>query len=172
MTIIAFILIVASATLHVTWNTIAKKSHMSVPLYTVLCNVSCLLWLHVIFWTPVKITSLSPKVFLLMLCSILCDGMLYCNGLVYAYRYLDMSTAYPVMRALPILITAVVTSLLGIGAPLGAIAMAGMVVVFLGCLQMPLSSYRDASLKNYANKGMLFVIVAALGPRDIRFLTA
>ena len=163
MSIIAFILIVASATLHVTWNTIAKKSHMSVPLYTVLCTISCALWLHVLFWTPVKITSLSPKVFLLMLCSVLCDSMMYCHGLIYAYRYLDMSTAYPVMRALPILITAVVTSLLGIGTPLSNIAMAGMVVVFLGCLQMPLSSYRDASLKNYANKGMLFVVVAALG---------
>ena len=65
MSIIAFILIVSSATLHVAWNTIAKKSHMSVPLYTVLCTVSCMLWFHVIFWTPVKILDLSPKVFLL-----------------------------------------------------------------------------------------------------------
>ena len=163
MSIIAFILIVSSATLHVAWNTIAKKSHMSVPLYTVLCTVSCMLWFHVIFWTPVKILDLSPKVFLLMLCSTLSDSLLYCHGLTYAYRYLDMSTAYPIMRALPILITAVVTSLFGIGTPLTNIAMGGMLLVFLGCLQMPLSSYKDAKLKNYANKGMFFVVMASLG---------
>ena len=163
MSFIAFILIVSSATLHVAWNTIAKKSHMSVPLYTVLCTVSCLLWLHVPFWTPVKILSLSPRIFFLMLCSTLSDSLLYCHGLTYAYRRLDMSTAYPIMRALPILITAVVTSLFGIGAPITNMALAGMVLVFLGCLQMPLSSYKEAKLKNYANKGMFFVLMAACG---------
>ena len=163
MSFLAFILILGSATLHVAWNTIAKKSRMSIPLYTLLVLISCVLWTHVLFWTPVKISALSYRVFLLMVCSTMCDSLLYCHGLTHAYRYFDMSTAYPIMRALPILITAVVTSLFGIGAPLTNIAMGGMVLVFLGCLQMPLSSYKEASLKNYANRGMFFVLMAALG---------
>lgn len=163
MTLTAFILIVVSAAMHVAWNTIAKKTHTSVPLYTLICTTAMLTWLHVQFWTPVQVLSLPAKFWLFTAGSVLSDAVLYCIGLTLSYARLEMSTAYPIMRALPILMTMLFTGLFGIGAPLSICAKFGIVLVFIGCMHMPLRSYADFKLSNYLTISMLCVLMAALG---------
>ena len=163
MTATAFFLIVLSAILHVAWNTIAKKAHTSIPLYTLLGSVAMLTWIHVPFWTPIRILSLPASFWLFTMCSVLSDSILYAGGLSLTYARMEMSTAYPIMRSLPILFTLFFTGLFGLGHPLSTSAKIGVALVFIGCLHLPLRSYGEFKLSNYLTLGMLFVLIAALG---------
>lgn len=162
MSLFAFVLIVCSAFMHASWNLLAKRSVMSVAFYTAICMTAMTLWLHVQFWTPVKVADLPGIFWIYLLCSVLFD-MCYCFGLKYAYRTMEMSTAYPMMRALPLLMTAIVVAATGWGAPLTPLAIIGMVVVFIGCLMMPLPDFASFKLKNYLNRQMFFIFLVACG---------
>ncbi|MBQ9087990.1 MAG: EamA family transporter [Lentisphaeria bacterium] len=162
MTLTAFILLLLSVTFHASWNLIAKKSKMNVAYYTVICMTSACCWLHLQFWTPVNVLALPGKYYLLMFCSVMAD-LLYCCGLMRAYRTMEMSTAYPMMRSLPLLFTAAITGIFGLGKPLTLMSLLGMAVVFAGCLLMPLKSFSDFKIKNYINPSLLFVTIVALG---------
>ena len=147
MSFFAFILIVFSAGLHASWNLLAKRATMSVAFYTAICITAMSCWLHVQFWTPLAMWSLPGLFYIYLFSSVACD-VLYCTGLVRAYRTMEMSTAYPMMRALPLLLTAAVTMLLGWGKSLNICALLGMAVVFAGCLMMPMQNFQDFKLKN------------------------
>ena len=162
MSLTAFILIVLSAGLHASWNLMAKKSKMSLAFYAMIILTSSLLWLHMQFWTPVQVFLLPLQFWGYLCCSLSCD-FLYCYGLSLAYRSMDMSISYPMMRALPLLFTALLTSCLGWGKELSWLSLLGMGIVFLGCMSMPLQRFSDFSLKNYWDIKMIFIIMTALG---------
>ena len=162
MTLTAFWLIICSAILHASWNLLAKKSHSSIPFYTLICTVGPLVWLHAQFWSPVRCTSLPPAFWIALACSVLSD-VTYAIGLFKAYDVMDISTAYPIMRSLPIIFTLIVTSVFGIGSPIGPLACVGMFVVFCGCMVMPLAKFSDFKASNYFNKNMLYIIIVACG---------
>lgn len=162
MTWLAFFLIIGSAGLHATWNLLAKKSVMSISFYGAICITSCLLWLHAQFWTPVNYSEL-PLLFWVYIAASIFSDSLYCLGLVYAYRTMEMSSAYPMMRSLPLLFTALVTSLAGWGKQLSWLTVAGMVIVFIGCLLMPLKKFSDFNWRYYLTSKMFFIILVACG---------
>lgn len=164
MSWIAFSLIVVSAVLHASWNLIAKKNHMRIALYATLCIPGSLFWSNVQFWTPIPVLDLPLKFWLTMIGTvIISDVAIYCIGLTYTYKKMDMASAYPMMRALPILMTAGVTTLLGWGEPLPWISVIGFVLVFIGSLLMPLKSFSDFKLSNYLTPTIFFVFYTALG---------
>lgn len=163
MTLIAFILIVSSAILHASWNLLAKKYHMSLPFYATICSTAMLMWIHVQFWTPVPVWHLPWPFWASLAASVCSDALIYCGGLVMAYRYMDMSSAYPMMRSLPLLLTVGVTALFGMGKPLNAYALIGMIMVFAGCMCMPLKKFSDFDWRSYLSKNMFFIIMCACG---------
>ena len=67
------------------------------------------------------------------------------------------------IRALPVLLVAAVTSLFGIGKPLDAAAVTGMIIVFAGCLLMPLEKFSQFSWRNYKTPVLGYMILAACG---------
>ena len=162
MTLWAFILIVASAGLHATWNMIAKKERMTIGFYAILGSIGAIWSSWVRFVTPLAFFHMPLK-FYLTLAGMLAGELCYGFGLVFAYRKLDMSSAYPMMRSLPLVFIAVLTMSFRIGEPLTPCAMIGMAVVFVGCLLMPLKQFSDFKLKNYLNRGMFFIILVACG---------
>lgn len=162
MSWIAFFLIISSAGLHAGWNLLAKKSRMTPAFYGIICTICALFWWHTMIWTPVDVSGLPWVFWLYLACSLACD-VLYCFGLSSAYKRLEMSTSYPMMRALPLLFTALVTSLLGLGSALSLIAICGMVVVFIGCMLMPMKDFASFNVRSYLNRGLLFVLLVALG---------
>ena len=91
------------------------------------------------------------------------SGMMCDVGLSYAYRYAEISQAYPMARALPVVMTAVITLIFGFGRPLGMYALLGMSVIFAGCVIMPLRSWSALKLSSYCNKGMYGILLAACG---------
>ena len=164
MSLIAFSLIVVSAVLHASWNLIAKKNHMRIALYATLCIPGCLIWSNVQFWTPVPVFDLPLKFWLTMVGTVvISDVFIYCIGLTYTYKKMDMASAYPMMRALPILMTAGITTLLGWGEPLPWISIVGFVLVFCGSLLMPLGKFSDFKISNYMTPTIFFVFYTALG---------
>ena len=162
MTFFAFILIVFSACLHASWNLLAKRSAMTVAFYTVICCVAATCWCHVQFWTPLAVWQMPRLFYIYILCSIFSD-LIYCTGLVRAYRTMEMSTAYPMMRSLPLLFTAAITSLAGWGASLNVLALLGMLVVFIGCMVVPMKDFRSFNWRDYLNGRMFFIVLVACG---------
>ena len=162
MTTTAFFLILFSAGLHASWNLLAKKSHMTFAFYTTMMIVDMLMGAWVLFVLPVRLAELSPAFYLATWGAALGETI-YCTGLVMSYRRMDMSAAYPMMRSLPLLFTAMLTHLLGFGKPLSLLALIGMATVFAGCVVMPLGKFSDFRLSNYWNKTIAFVLLAALG---------
>jgi len=120
------------------------------------------MWLHTQLWTPVNVPDLPGAFFVYVLCSVSFD-LCYCLGLVRAYRTMEMSTAYPMMRSLPLLLTAAVTSLCSWGAPLTPLALLGMGVVFVGCMMMPMKDFSSFNFKDYLSSRMFFIFLVACG---------
>ena len=162
MSVLAFLLIFASAGLHASWNMIAKKERMTIAFYAVLCTIGAVWTSFMHFLSPLCFFSM-PARFYLALAGTLCGEIFYGLGIVRAYRVLDMSSAYPMMRSLPLLIIAFVTTLCGFGRPLTPHAQIGMALVFAGCLLMPLKRFSELKLRNYLNRGMLSILSVALG---------
>ena len=162
MTFTAFLLIIASATLHASWNLLAKKSKATLPFYATVSTVATLVWTHCQFWTPIKLWEL-PLLFWLFACGSVMGDTLYAIGLVRCYRTMEMSSAYPMMRSLPLLLIFVITTVLGLGKTPTLLAALGMGIVFIGCMMIPLLKFSDFNLSRYWNKSMIFLLVVACG---------
>ena len=162
MTPLAFFLILASAVLHATWNMMAKKTGASLAFYATLGTVG-LLWSSVVrHFSPLGFLS-QPPAFHGWLCGMLVGELCYAYGIKLAYRTLDMSTAYPMMRSIPLLLLAGITSAFGFGKPLGWHALVGMAMVFAGCLVIPMRDFSDFRLSRYVDRSFGYVLLVALG---------
>ena len=162
MTPIAFVLIFASAAFHATWNMIVKKSRTGLAMYATLCTVGTAWSFAVRFFTPLSFFSQPPAFYWCMVLMLLSE-LSYAYGLLAAYRALDMSVAYPIMRSIPILMLAVVTAAFGLGKPLSAHAFFGMLMAFSGCLLIPLGRFSDFRPARYLDKSYIYVLFVAIG---------
>ena len=162
MTPLAFFLILASAGLHATWNMIAKKEGASLAFYALLGTIGAFWSSGVRFFSPLHFLS-QPPAFHAWLAGMIAAELLYATGLRLAYRTLDMSTAYPMMRSIPLLLLAAITAVFGFGKPLGPLALAGMAMVFAGCLVIPLRSFADFRLSRYFDRSFGYILLVALG---------
>lgn len=162
MTPLAFVLILFSAGLHATWNMIAKKSGASLAFYALLGSVGAFWSFGVRFFTPLHFFS-QPPAFHAWLVGMIVSELLYARGLFLSYRALDMSTAYPMMRSIPLILLAAITALFGFGKPLSPHALVGMAMVFAGCLLTPLRRFADFRLSRYFDRCFGYIFVVALG---------
>jgi drug/metabolite transporter (DMT)-like permease len=76
------------------------------------------------------------------------------------YQVADLSTVYPVARALPVLMLAVVDLFRGRAPTLPALA--GMALVIAGCLLAPLVSLKDVHWRRWINGATWWVVLTAL----------
>ena len=165
MTFTAFIFIAASIVLHGSWHFLCKSSgKVSMAFFALF----------------------SSSLFVSMLPWALCSGVLFdlpgnvlwyafwgafsgamCNfGLMLAYRSSDISLAYPMARALPVFLTMAGTSLFGWGKALSGPAIAGMIIIFSGCVCMALTNGKMSSRREKIaaiKKGFLGILIASLG---------
>lgn len=162
MGIDAILLVLISVSMHATWNFLSKKSTSSAAFFCISSFTAAICWSWAIPVCGIPLESLQPKGLALWGCSLLFETI-YFFGLFNAYSRVDMSLAYPVARALPVLLVAGVTAILYPGRYPNSYGMIGLLIVCCGCLLMPLKKFSDFSLKNYFNKSMLFIVIAALG---------
>lgn len=162
MTLFAFGLVMLSALLHASWNVLSKGSRPSASFFMLASMTSVVLWFPVFCYADLHLLELPLKFWLIVLISGASES-LYFLGLFKAYRRNDVSLAYPMARALPVLFVAVVSLTLGLGERPGWLALFGMVVVTLGCLLLPLASWKSFSWRNYWNPALYAILMAAVG---------
>lgn len=115
-----------------------------------------------VFISGIHFQNLPLSCFLFSALGGICGAL--CNaGLSLAYRNADVSMAYPMARAIPVLLTAIVTMIFHLGTPLGLESAVGFPIVIAGCLLMPIQRFRDIRITDYWNKGLLGIMIAALG---------
>ena len=127
MTLVAFLLVLVSVFLHAGWNFLSKKQIPSLSFYSLTSTTAALLWLPCFLLSDLRLGNL-PAMFWPILAGSLVSEFIYIYGLANAYRKDDICLVYPLTRALPVLLTAAVTLLAGIGAPPGPVTLAGMVI--------------------------------------------
>ncbi len=163
MSLTAFLLILASVFLHAGWNFISKKSVPSLAFYSLSCGTAALLWLGPFLFAEFRSSDMPLHFWMLTFFSVLFE-ILYVGGLAYAYQKSDISLVYPLARALPLLMIALVSALFSLGSRQpSSVAILGMGVVFLGCLLMPLKYFRDFKWQVYFNPVIFLVVLAAIG---------
>jgi drug/metabolite transporter (DMT)-like permease len=88
---------------------------------------------------------------------------IYFFGVVNAYKYGNLSLAYPLLRSIPILMVLFYVFTFEDASSISIEAVAGGLLIILGCILLPMRHLKDFALDNYVNKMMLFVLLAALG---------
>ena len=162
MTWIAFFLILASVVLHAGWHFLSKSRQPTCAFFLLVSASDFLFTLPFALHSGLELTNLPPRFYWLALGGGL-SGTLCDLGLSTAYRKTEVSLAYPLARALPVLFTAALTIALGLGARPGPLALTGMVVLFAGCLLMPLVRFSDFRPASYWNPALGGILIAALG---------
>ncbi len=110
----AFFLGLVSVFLHAGWNFLSKSGRPSAAFYLVMSMTSATIWLPFFLFSGLAAGKLPFSFWLYWIGSGVCE-VLYVLGLFKAYSKCDISMAYPLARALPVLMVAAVTIVFGIG---------------------------------------------------------
>jgi drug/metabolite transporter (DMT)-like permease len=139
-----------------------KRRSPSVPFF-LLANVTAAMALSPFLILYRQALLIIPvQVWLLLLATGVFQSV-YFAGLAGAYRRGDMSLAYPLARAVPVLLVAGLNLTLGKGDQIGKLAATGMLLVSAGCLILPMPRFRHFRWASYWNATCLLALVAALG---------
>ncbi len=157
-TLVAIVFV--SAVLHASWN-LAAHSHRSNRAFFLQLSMAG----AAIGALPALVLTLTrppvpPEVWGLLAVTGGCQALYY-FGLTMGYRHGEFSVVYPVARALPVLILALIDLARG-RAPTPA-GWLGLLIVFAGCMLAPQVSLRGFSLRRYWNRATVWIAVTALG---------
>ena len=161
MTPTAFFLILASVVMHASWHFINKTGCPTYPYFCVFSFALFLTMLPLLLLSGIKFWLLPVPVLLFIFAGGF-FGMLGDVGLSWAYRTTDMSISYPLARALPVLMTMLATSLFSWGKPLNGTAVAGMCVIFAGCVMTGWSNGSRKLFSTLSGKGFAGIFLAAV----------
>ncbi len=106
--------------------------------------------------------NLPGSVWVLLFCTGIAEAC-YFASLAGAYRRGALSLVYPLARALPVVLVALISLALGREDQISVMGIVGMVLVAAGCLVLPLENLHQISRDNYINPCTLFALGAALG---------
>jgi drug/metabolite transporter (DMT)-like permease len=158
----AVLLILLSACIHVSWNLVGKRNASSVAFFWLANFFGMLLLLPVFLIYGRAVTHIPKPVWLWLAATGFFEAVYYAS-LAKAYQHGEMSLAYPLARAFPILIVAATSALLGKGEQLSSLAVTGMLLVFCGCVLMPLENPARVRLQEYVNPATGLALLAAVG---------
>lgn len=159
MALFLVVLVFTSALIHASWNLLvrsrgANQMLLRIPLLISVLGLGPALWLewqgqHFSFfvWCMLLLTSIFQSFYYL--------------GLLRGYEHGDFTMVYPIVRALPVLFIALFDVVRG-NQP-APVAWLGMVLVSLGCLVIPHTSFRNLQWSVYRHRAMGWVLLAALG---------
>ncbi len=162
MSPIAILIVLASATVHAGWNLLGKRARPA-PAYFAIASLTGAVLLSplLLLWRD-TLPLIPDSVWL----SLLVTGAFqatYMTGLAAAYRTGDLSLAYPVARALPILLVPLVTAVLGIGEPVSPLGGAGMITVVIGLLMVVHRSFATVRLASFLSPAVGWALLAGIG---------
>ncbi|MEH6578384.1 MAG: hypothetical protein V7731_15075 [Amphritea sp.] len=162
MSLIAIILVLVSAFVHAGWNMMVKSRQASSAFLMASVTVGALCLLPVLPYYSSYLERISAQVWGLLIATGIAQTF-YNMALGAAYRNGDLSIAYPIARAMPVLMVGSVT-LIGSGInALSQTAIAGMLLIVAGTFLIPLTRFRHWHVRQYINIGCFYAILAALG---------
>lgn len=161
MPLTAILLVLVSCVMHAGWNLACKTKTPSAAFFVLSTASSITLMTPLYVWFAPRLGQVPPPVWGLLIGTGFFQALYY-TSLGNAYRLNDISLAYPIIRALPVLLVPLTCGLLGFGESLSVLSRTGMVIIAAGCLVLPLTSIRTARLRDYLGLPMLFVLLAAL----------
>lgn len=161
MPLLAVLLVAVSALLHASWNLICKSRHPSAAFFLVSTASSILVSLPVTIYYLPQLGRLPGVVWVFLIATGVVQALYYAS-LGNAYRLCEISVAYPLAKSIPVLLVPAATITLGLGAKLGGCALFSMVLVCVGCMILPMLSFRSFSPRSYFRRGFIFIIGAAL----------
>lgn len=162
MSATAIVLVLLSAFAHAFWNLHSKRQNPSGAFFLVAMMGAAVCLVPVVALYDPALPHFPPAVWSWLVLTGFCQAVYYV-GLAGAYRHGDMSVAYPLARALPALLVAAVSMRLGLGQPLSAWGIVGILAVGLGCLALPLPSLRSLRPSSYWNVCCALALLAACG---------
>jgi drug/metabolite transporter (DMT)-like permease len=160
MSLTAVFLLTLSAVLHATWNFLTKRSVASAAFFVIALLPVSLFTSPTLFLYSSTVQTLPVSFWLLVIATGFLEAV-YVLGLTRAYRLGDMSLAYPLVRALPILLVVLISIALGRGEALSLLGVSGMFLVTIGCLMLPLQIFRGWRVKSYLTRVMFWIVVTA-----------
>lgn len=162
MSFVAAALIIVSAFLHAFWNFASKRRSPSLAFFFLTAVSAAAVMSPFLFIHRHTLPLIPAVVWLLLLATGIAQAV-YFFGLAGAYKRGDISLAYPLARALPILLVAVASLALGRGGDIGSLGLAGMGLIVAGCIMLPLPHFRQIRLRDYLDVVYLMAVIAAVG---------
>ncbi len=162
MSPIAIILIIASAIMHASWNFVSKRRDPSLAFFWITAVCASIIMSPFLIAYRHALPLIPTSVWGLLLATGIAQAV-YFFGLAGAYRQGDISLAYPLARAIPVLLVALISILVGRGGEIGRLGFLGMMLIFLGCVVLPLPHFGTVRLRDYFDIVYLLAVVAALG---------
>ena len=163
MSFLSISLICLSSVIHATWNGLLKNQkskNVSFVLLFTFCfaiySIPIIIYFHdLIPLMPKKALILSMFTGLFM--------SLYVFSLYKSYQYGDISFVYPLIRAVPIILVVLISTLFGIGEAITFYALIGMLLIVIGCLMLPMKSLTDFKASHYLNIVVFLAMISAAG---------
>lgn len=160
MTLTAIVLVLISTFMHAGWNFFGKKTSPTLGFFFLTMVAGAVLFSPFVFWQWNLVAAFNRDIVILLFATGLFQS-LYLWGLAEAYRAGDMSIAYPIARSSPLIIVAISSTVLGQQGTISSQAVIGIVMIVVGCLFIPLPSFKDFKLANYQNRTTAFALLAA-----------
>ena len=162
MTVTAAVLLIISAFTHAGWNFISKKEHPTQAFYLVANTIGVVCVLPILLYYTEFIPLVPSSVWIIVALS----GFFlaaYLEALAGAYRAGDISIAYPLARALPVIFVYLFSLAMGGGAAPGGWFLIGIILIVGGCIMLPWTTFGDFNLSDYMNLCCLLAVIAAVG---------
>ena len=146
--------------MHAIWNILLKNNgETRIYIWRMLLSV-VLLGAIPASVSMVAYPCISVKAMLCLLGSGASCG-LYFVCLARGYESGDFTTVYPAARALPVLLVGIGDTLRG--RPPSLLGWLGMLFVALGCLLVPLNSFKDFKFRHYWKPVSIWIVLIAMG---------
>ena len=162
MTLLAIALVCVAAVLHAFWNLVGKRQSPSAAFFLVASVSGAAALLPLLVRDRHVLALVPPAVWVLVVVTGVFEALYYA-ALAGAYRNGDMSVAYPLARALPVIMITVISAALALGKPFSQAGLAGIVAVAAGCLIVPLRSLSRQHLSRGLAVVCLLAATAAIG---------
>jgi uncharacterized membrane protein len=160
MSAFVVLLISISCFMHAGWNLIARHQREEAAFFKRILVIILVIGFVPALISEVLTQSISQKAWLFLLGSGVCCGLYY-YFLALAYESSDFSVAYPVARALPVILVGL-ADILRARYPT-AIGWVGMLIVVVGCIMTPMDSLRRINIKQHLTKASIWMGLTALG---------
>jgi drug/metabolite transporter (DMT)-like permease len=158
----AILLLLISAGLHASWNLLGKRQNPTTAFMLVANTLGLLILAPIVVISWETLGTFPPGVWGLLAFTGICQAVYYV-ALAGAYRTGDLSLTYPLIRAIPVLLVAWLSLLLGQGEPPSRLAIAGMVLIVAGCLILPMQRFAQFDLRLFWTGATALALLAALG---------